>query len=312
MKSNKTVAAIDLGTNSCKMAIVAPDGRFLYRNAIAVRMGEGLAQRNCFSEEVINRGIECFCTFKRIMDEKNVNNYRAIATAACRAAENGNDFVKKIKQQTNVDLEVISPFEEALLSLKGALLNVENEKTDYVVVYDLGGGSTEITLATRGKEPKILHTVSIPWGGRNAAEAFGLREFDSEKAAKLAEEIKKYTSSFVKESGLEKYKGNVCFIATSGTALRLAHIANGWRDYDRERADGAKIATSKIDEAIENIRKLSHAQMSVDKCIGPARADIFNAASVIFSQIYKDLGAEELVTSLKSAIDGMIMELQNG
>ena len=133
-----TLAAIDLGTNSCRLLIADRSGRTLYKNAISTRLGEGMSAGNRFTDEAVMRGIECFCTFKMTMDEYGTEKYRAIATAACRTAENGAEFAKKIKQQSGIDLEIIDGYEEAVLNLKGALLNVRDEKAGYVVVYDLG------------------------------------------------------------------------------------------------------------------------------------------------------------------------------
>lgn len=129
-----TLAAIDLGTNSCRLLIADRSGRTLYKNAISTRLGEGMSAGNRFTDEAVMRGIECFCTFKMTMDEYGTEKYRAIATAACRTAENGAEFAKKIKQQSGIDLEIIDGYEEAVLNLKGALLNVQDEKAGYVVV----------------------------------------------------------------------------------------------------------------------------------------------------------------------------------
>lgn len=307
-----TLAAIDLGTNSCRLLIADMNGKTLYKNAISTRLGEGMSANNRFTDEAIKRGIECFCSFKMIMDEYGVENYRAIATAACRMAENGSEFVKKIKQQAGINLEIIDGYEEAVLNLKGALLNVKQEKAGHVVIYDLGGGSTEITLATRSDDPKILHTVSIPWGARNSSEKFGLCEYNPENAQRLAEEISGYGKAFVKESELEKYRDDACFIATSSTPLRLTHIARGWENYNRSRADGLTVNVEEFERAVSRVYCMKSAEMVSDPNIGPSRADIFSAGCVIFSQIYKDLGARNIVVSLKSAVDGIIMELQNG
>ena len=307
--TKKTVAAIDLGTNSCRLLIADLNGKSLYKNAISTRLGEGMSNGNCFTPEAIARGIECFCTFKSLMDEHHVTAYRAIATAACRMAENGSDFVKKVKSNSGIELEVINGYDEAVLNLQGALLNLQQEKAEYALVYDLGGGSTEITLATRSKKPRILYTISIPWGARNAAEKFDLHEFDAKKAARLAAEIGCYTQKFIHESGFEKYRDQVCFCATSSTPLRLTHLALGWEPYDRARADGVKIATKNLDAAIAKVQSLTLSEMAENACIGPARADIFNAAGVIFGKIYRDLGAGEMVVSLKSAVDSMINDL---
>ena len=290
--------------------VVDAAGRTLYKTAVSTRMGEGMQATGRFTDEAVSRGVECFCSFKMKMDEYNTGQYRAIATAACRTAANGEEFVRKIKQQAGIDLEVIDGYEEAVLNLKGAMLNLQNEKAGHVVVYDLGGGSTEITLATRSRRPEILYTISIPYGARNAAEKFGLKEYDADRAALLDKEIAAYARSFVRASGLEKYRGDVCFAATSSTPLRLTHIARGWTPYDRARADGAVVGTDEFEQAIAAVRQMSCVQMAADANVGPARAEIFQAAAVIFSRIYKELGAKKIVASLKSAVDGIIMDLR--
>ncbi len=307
-----SLAAIDLGTNSCRLLIADKNGNEVFKNAVPTRLGAGLSQNNCFTKDAINRGVECFCMFKMFMDEYNVNTYRAVATAACRVANNGDDFVKKVKQQANIDLEVIDGYEEARLNLLGAMANVKSDDVKYVVVYDLGGGSTEITLATKENNPKIIHTVSIPWGARNSAEKFEFNDYDENKAQKLAGEISKYSKQFVVDAELDKYIDNVCFVATSSVPLRLTHIAKGWTVYERQRADGVKTTKAELDKAIKEVYCMNEKQRLENPCIGQSRADIFNAACVIFAQIYNDLGAKEIVASLKSAVDGIIMELRDG
>lgn len=311
MKNN--LAAIDLGTNSCRLLITDMEGKSLYKHAISTRLGEGMKQNgNSFTDEAVARGVDCFCSFKMKMDEFNVQKYRAIATAACRMAGNGEEFVAKVKQHSGIEVDVIGGYEEALLNLKGALLNTKDSKAQYVVVYDLGGGSTEITLATRSISPKILHTVSIPWGARNSSEVFGIEEFDPIKNNKLAYEISKYTKDFFEKAEMKKYVDKTCFVATSSTPLRLTHLAKGWTSYDRCRPDGMVVPVGEFDEAIEKVHKMSCKEMAESPLVGENRAQIYNTACVIFSQIYKDLEAKEIVVSLKSAVDGIIMELQNG
>ena len=310
MDSN--LAAIDLGTNSCRLLIADRNGKELFKSAVPTRLGEGMSKNNCFTDEAIARGIDCLCMFKMYMDEHNVQKYRAVATAACRMADNGAEFVRKVKQQANIDLEVIDGYEEARLNLLGAMANVKDENVKYVVVYDLGGGSTEITLATKEIKPKILHTVSIPWGARNSSEKFNLNDYDEIKAGKLAAEIHKYAKRFATDAELDKYRDRVCFVATSSTPLRLTHIVNEWTPYERTKADGVIVKVKDFDRAIEHVQKMNFDERLEYPCIGQSRAEIFNAACVIFSQIYRDLGADQIIASLKSAVDGIIMEFKNG
>ena len=308
----QNLAAVDLGTNSCRLLIADCTGKQLFKTAVSTRMGEGMSINNCFTGEAIKRGIDCFCDFRQKMDEYGVQKYRAIATAACRMSDNGAAFVEAVKNTANIELEVIDGYEEARLNLLGAISNVENNPAEYVVVYDLGGGSTEITLATKTVNPRILHTVSIPWGARNSSEKFQINDYDAAKAADLAAEISKYSRRFVADAELEKYRDKLCFVATSSTPLRLVHLAKDWKTYQRERADGVAATTQDFDRAIAKVRAMNAAERLENSCIGISRADIFNAACVIFSQIYKELGAKEITASFKSAVDGIITELSNG
>ncbi len=308
---NKCFAAIDLGTNSCRLLIADDKGRYLYNDAVATKLGEGMSAQNRITPEAAERALACFFAFKQEMDKHDVKAYRAIATAACRDAENGKDFVKQVFDETRIRLEVIDGAEEARLNLIGARDNVKNNPAKYMIVYDLGGGSTEITLATNSDNPHILHTVSIPWGARNSGEKFDLSSYVPANAQKLHEEILKYTDDFIKNSELDKYQGDVCFVATSSTPLRLASMIRGFGKYDREAADGVVFTSGEADRAIGRVLSLTREEMADNKYIGEKRSFIFAPACVIFKTIYDRLGAKEITASLKSAKDGIIKELIN-
>lgn len=308
MNKNKCFAAIDLGTNSCRLLIANHDKKYLFSEAYSVKLGEGMYEHMKFTSEAINRGLECFYKLKQIMDRFNIVKMRAIATASCRMAQNAQEFIDKVYHESMIKLEVIDGYEEARLNLKGALEHVCG-KTEYVVLYDLGGGSTEITLATNTKNPKILHTISIPWGARNASEAFDLVEYNPDKAQKLRDEIVRCTSSFVQATNLNIIRDKVCFVATSSTPLRFVSMIEKFGKYDRDKADGHVIQCKDIDEQIAGIYKLTREQMIENLYIGQKRSTIFTAASVIFKAIYDTLGAKEITASLKSAKDGIVSEL---
>ncbi len=307
-KRNKYFAAIDLGTNSCRMVIADQNGHYVFSDAVSPRLGEGMYQDMNFTPEAIERGVKAFYDFKQIMNKYDVVKYRAIATAACRMAKNANSLIDSVYDEAFIKIDVIDGFEEARLNLKGALEHVCGQ-TKYVVLYDLGGGSTEITLATNVKNPEILHTISIPWGARNASEAFDLIEFDEKKAAALQKEISAYVCDFMDKSELSKYRDDICFVATSSTPLRYVSMINRFGKYDRDLSDGKKISTKDIDEQIARIYKLTQQEMLDDAYIGKKRSFIFVAACVIFKTIYDKLEAKEITASLRSAKDGIISEL---
>ena len=306
-------AAIDLGTNSCRLLIADEKGRELYKDIVTTRLGEGMYPEMRFTEKAFERGLKCFRKFSEQMKKFGVTKYRAIATAGCRMASNGAAFVEKVRAETGIGIEVVDGYEEARLNLKGALINVKG-RAPYVLVYDLGGGSTEITLATNDDKPEILYTVSIPWGARNATEAFGLENYEPEKAEKLRNEIRQQVGSFCIGCKLKEYEGKVCCVATSSTPLRLTSWIRQYGEYDRDRADGEEVGVDEMDRVIGEINALPREKLAKVPYVGEKRSFIFQAASIIFKTIYDGLGVRKLTASLKSAKDGIIDELveENG
>ena len=306
---NTNLAAIDLGTNSCRLRITDHTGNLLYREAETVKLGEGMYQKQSFTEAAMARTLKCLTRYAGQMKNYGVEHYRAITTASCRMASNGPAFVQTVKELCGIDLEIVSAAEEALLNVKGARLNAA-ESAPYVLVYDLGGGSTEITLATNEAEPKVLYTISIPWGARNASEAFDLLEYDAEKAEKLRAEVRKYVLEFMRGSEFLMYLKQCDCIATSSTPLRLLSMVMHTVGYDKDKADGMAAETSKIDEQIAQVWQMSFAELAQNQYIGENRAPIIVAATVIFKEIYDTLQIKVLTASLKGAQDAIIEELR--
>ena len=305
----RNLAAIDLGSNSCRLRITDCNGYLLYREAQTTKLAEGLVKNGCFTDDAIQRGINCLAHFAARMKELEVEHYRAIATASCRMAKNGDQFVQMIAEICGINLEIISSQEEAMLNLRGARSNAD-KNTEYFLVYDLGGASTEITLATNEEKPRLIYTISIPWGARNASESYNLTEYDEEKADNLRREIKKYTQEFLNGSEFWRYKEQCCCLATSSTPLRLLSMAYDFGKYERDKSDGLKTTTKKIDEQINKLRYLNFEQLVNNPYVGESRASIFTAACVIFKAIYDGLEITEITASLKGAQDAIIEELR--
>ena len=304
------LASIDLGSNSCRLRIADSQGNVLYKDLKATKLGEGLFETGALSDASIKRGISAFEEFAGVMQKYDVKICRAVATEACRRAKNGGEFLDLIKQKTGISLEIIDPLEEARLNLKGAISNAKGAK--YVVVYDLGGASTEITLAKNGESPEILYTISIPLGARNASEAYGLQEYNEKNALRLKDDIQEYVSDFILNSAFEKYSKESILVATSSTPLRLCSMVKNDGYYTREKNDGAVIDCKDIDKVIEKVLSMSLKERAESPYIGENRAPVFLAAAIIFKTIYQTLGFEKMVVSFKGALDAMIEELKNG
>ncbi len=305
----ENLAAIDLGTNSCRLKITDKKGNVLYREAQTTKLGEGMFEGMCFTHEAVQRGLKCFSRYAELLKDYEVRHYRAIATASCRMASNGTEFVKMIEELSGIKLDIIDGREEAILNLRGAQLNAD-KNAKYILVYDLGGGSTEITLATNEFEPQIIHTISIPWGARNSSEAFDIIEFDEIKCNKLKAEIEKYVLNFNKDAEFFKYRDDCCCIATSSTPLRLLSMLNNTEKYSKDYADGLKAEIVDIDKVIDKVFNMTLEDMSNNNHIGTNRAPIFVAACVIFKTIYDVLEIKNLTASLKGAQEAIIQELE--
>ena len=305
----KNYAGIDLGSNSCKMIICDENKKVLFVDNISTRLAEGMHKNNRITDEAIDRCLKCFYEYKRILDKYNVphENIRAITTAACRVAENGEELIKKIYAESHVKIEIIDEKEEAELNLKGAIEHVLG-KSKYVIVYDLGGASTEVTLAENSKNAKIISTVSIPWGARNSSEAFELVEYNEERADELRGEVDKTLDKFFEKAG-NYDKKDVAFVATSSTPLRLVSMINEFGSYDREKADGLVMSKEDIDKSIIGLFTAKRTELAKNPYIGDKRSYIFISAGVIFKQICDRLGVDKVTASLKSAKDGIVADL---
>lgn len=306
--SDEHVAAIDLGTNSCRVLVADTNGNDVFRDVRHVALGEGLAESGSFCDVSMKRAVNAFSDFSKVLKKYNVKKYRAIATAACRMSSNTQDFLARVKEASKVDVDVISEYEEARLTLKGAKLNAPKDKK-YLFVYDLGGGSTEVTLATNEDNPKILATISIPLGARNATEIFNLEDYNNMGATRLADDVSRFMNKFKKQIEDIDYKGNTALVATSSTPLRLAAWLTNMDTYDKFRADGVTVTTEALDDLIANVLLMDYKKRLHSVYIGKCRAKIFVAALIIFRAIYQELEATELTASLKSAQEAIVAEL---
>ena len=176
-------AALDLGTNNCRLLIAraANDG-FTVVDAFSrvVRLGEGLNSTGKMSEAAMDRAIEALSVCADKLKRRNVVLARSVATEACRQALNGVEFIERVKRETGIVLDVISPKEEARLAVMGCHALLE-EGEGPAMIFDIGGGSTELVLvSTDGVVPEILDWASVPWGVVSLTESEAHRGDDEQ------------------------------------------------------------------------------------------------------------------------------------
>ncbi|WP_375163890.1 Ppx/GppA phosphatase family protein, partial [Phenylobacterium sp.] len=283
-------AALDLGTNNCRLLIAtpAPTGfRVVEAYSRIVRLGEGLTQSGQLSEVAMDRALAALKVSAEKVRRRRVVRFRAIATQACRMAGNGAEFVERVARETGVRLQIISPQEEAKLSVTGCL-NLLDRSEDAALVVDVGGGSTELSwVDLRGAPPTgmppIRAWLSIPIGVVTLAERFPEGETATEAWFRaMVETVKTELAAFRRADPMRPIfeADRAHLVGTSGAITSLAGMHLELPRYDRSRVDGIWMTREDCDAAAGRLLALSAQERADQPCIGPDRADLVLAGAV--------------------------------
>jgi len=313
--------ALDLGTNNCRLLIAAPSGSGGFRIVDAysriVRLGEGLSQSGRLSDPAMERAIGAL----RICADK-IGRYqplrlRAIATQACRSAENGAAFLEQVRERTGLALDVISPREEARLSVAGCS-NLLDAQADAALVLDVGGGSTELAwLDLRrwqaGSMPPILAWTSIPIGVVTLAENFPENDGGADWFAAMVEAVRGPVAAFTEaERHRELFeRGPRHLIGTSGAITSLAGLHLGLPRYDRTKVDGLWMTRGECEAVRARLTALRPPERAAQPCIGPDRADLVLAGAAILEAVQAVWPCERVRVADRGLREGMLMSLMH-
>jgi exopolyphosphatase/guanosine-5'-triphosphate,3'-diphosphate pyrophosphatase len=294
--SDGLYAALDLGTNNCRLLIATPrPGGFRVVDSYSriVRLGEGLSQSGALQAAAMDRAVEALKVCAERIRRRGGPRLRAIATEACRAARNGEAFLERVRRESGIQLEIITPQEEARLSVAGCA-NLLDRSAEAALVLDVGGGSTELAwldlAASRSAPgaPPIMAWLSVPIGVVTLAERFpeaagaGSAWFRS-----MVEAVKAPVAAFERADGLQAAfaAGKAHLIGTSGAITSLAGLHLGLPRYDRSRVDGLWLSRADCDRMVERLLGLSHAERAREPCVGPDRADLVLAGAAILQAV---------------------------
>lgn len=313
-------AALDLGTNNCRLLIATPSGRGRFRVVDAfsriVRLGEGLTASGRLGEAAMDRAVEALAICAEKLRARRIAGARLVATEACRSAANGTEFLQRVRRETGLSLEIIDRRTEARLAVSGCSSLVTRE-TDGLVLFDIGGGSSEIALIdlTRHRTPRlsdhIVSWTSLPTGVVSLAERFGGRHVTRESFEAMVAEVRSLLDCFDGGGRLSHITGTGRFhlLGTSGTVTTLAGVHLGLKRYDRRRVDGLWLESSNVDRMIETILGWSFEERSANPCIGTERADLVLAGCAILEAIRRFWPAERLRVADRGLREGMLNEM---
>jgi len=307
-KDLKHFAAIDLGTNSCRLLIATPTTagfKVVFAFSRMVRLGEDLAQHQRILEGPMNRTILAlkFCAEK--MSEFNVEHYKAVATAACRMAENRDEFIERIHQESGLTVDVIDESTEAELSLFGCS-GLLKPQYPYAIVFDIGGGSTEViwvSHSTKGS-PTIIDYVSVPIGVIN-------QDLNQLTAKTILAPMEHMFEKLSAKNNISSYlaQDQVQMIGTSGTVTTLAAIDMNLKKYDRKYIDGVMVSSNRLLSIIDQLYQMSNDEKLAHSCIGHSRADLIIPGAEIFKCIHHFWPVKNLIIADRGVREGILMKM---
>jgi exopolyphosphatase / guanosine-5'-triphosphate,3'-diphosphate pyrophosphatase len=310
-----TYGALDLGTNNCRLLIAKPGRgglRVVDAYSRVVRLGEGLAATDMLSDQSQDRAVAALKVCAEKLQKKQVRLTRHVATEACRRARNCAAFVDRVHRETGLCLDVISPAEEARLAVLGCQ-SLLDPRRPYALVFDIGGGSTELILVKQVGRGSIsvCDWVSVPWGVVSLAEVFGGANVTPNVYRQMYEEVERHLASFVEDTQLPELaaKGQLQALGTSGTVTTLAAIHLGLQAYDRRRIDGALMPVGALRALCQRVAAMSYAERIAEGCVGRERADLVIPGCAALEAIADILPVESLRVAGRGLREGILRGL---
>jgi exopolyphosphatase/guanosine-5'-triphosphate,3'-diphosphate pyrophosphatase len=312
-------AALDLGTNNCRLLVARPDGAdFTIVDAFSriVRLGEGMMETGRIGDAAMTRAIDALAVCADKLRRRRVLLSRAVATEACRRASNGTEFIARVRRETGIALDIISPQEEARLAVLGChqLLTPGDGPA---LIFDIGGGSTELVLIDdRDGEPQMLAWQSVPWGVVSLTEAF--RHDTTDRAARLSAyaamraAVRDAVRAFarrVDQRWPDRRVEQLRLLGTSGTVTTLASLYLDLPGYDRSRVDGLTVATPDMAALCARLADMALADREALPCVGRERADLVVAGCALLEEIIDIWPAASLHVADRGIREGVLRQL---
>ena len=324
-------AAVDLGTNNCRLLIATPTpGGFRIVDAFSriVRLGEGVDDTGRLGEPAMDRALEALAICADKIGRRGATKVRAIATQACRAASNGEAFIERVARETGLRLSLISPVEEAQLAVAGCL-DLLDRTFKAALVLDVGGGSTELSwvdLAEPGLDvdPRrlaywrlpIKATISIPIGVVTLAERFPEPADGGGGPAAFRAMVDAVRGALEGYAGADDFRpmfaaGQAHLVGTSGAITSLAGLHLRLARYDRSQVDGIWMTRGECEAVADRLAAMSVAERAAQPCIGPDRADLVLAGAAILQAVQELWPCLRVRVADRGLREGLLLSLMS-
>jgi len=325
-RSGPLYAAVDLGTNNCRLLVAEPRGRsfrVVDSHSQIARLGEGLHETGRLSDAAIERALDALKAIRRKLKHHGVGRVRCIATEACRQASNGEEFIRRVHEETGLTFKIINAKEEARLATIGCHdLMANDAKT--VLVIDIGGGSTELSwvnarvareAGSHGlvKRAPIQDWTSLPLGVVTLHDRFG--HLPEEEAFP---EMLAYCRQVVEDwKGTERVRramqqDGAHLIGTSGTVTCLAGVHLKLDKYRRDKVDGSWMTRAEADAAVQLLRDLGLEGRTTLPTIGTERAGLMLSGCAIMQSVWDAFPGERMRVGDRGLREGLLLSMMYG
>jgi exopolyphosphatase/guanosine-5'-triphosphate,3'-diphosphate pyrophosphatase len=308
-----TYAAIDIGTNTFRLLIAEihfdPTNKCysikeICSERIITRLGEGIIVDEMITDSSMQKGLDALETFSRIISENNVSKTSTVATSALREAKNSEDFIRKAKSGSGLDIRTISGDDEARLTASGMMFGMD--VPDEAILIDIGGGSTELIYAKNGDH---VNLQSLNLGVVYLAAKYMT---DDPPSADMMNEMEKEISDVIasKTSVIDQTaNNNVRLIGTAGTITALAAMSLKLTSFEHDRIHRTRVSSETIRDIFYRIALISSKERSQHIPFEPERLDIIVPGTLILLKLMERFHSDEILVSNYGLIEGIIMEL---
>ena len=323
-------AALDLGTNSCRMLIAQPKGSQFHvidSFSRSVQLGQGLEKYGRLNRASMMRTVAALHVCRQKIERHDVRRMRLVATEACRRAQNAREFIREVRRETGLRLDIIEPEEEARLAVVSCAPLV-SKKTRQLLVVDIGGGSTELVwLDLSGVDPKerpqaimrlhggfhgapaggarMVDWISVPLGVATLRDQYADVRDDAARYALMSWYFEEQLADFAPYTG-EQTREGFQIVGTSGTVTTVAASHLGLKRYDRTRVDGLCMSSDQIEAVIQNYLALGPAGRRQDPRIGPDRQALIMSGSAILQALLRIWPTDRLSVADRGLREGLL------
>lgn len=317
-------AALDLGTNNCRLLIARPfenSFRVLDGFTRIVRLGEGVSQTGMLSEAAMDRTFDALRQCSNKLKSHAPKGMRLIATEACRAAANSGDFLDRVRDEIGLDLEIVDRRTEAELAVTGCADLIEAD-TKGALIFDIGGGSSELAwLDFRGGRPKkhgkmpaaIRSWQSLPVGVVSIAEKFGGIDVTpalfEDMVSFVSDQLRQFRGRLRLKEMIDSHP--VHLIGTSGTVTTLAGLHLGLERYERSKVDGLWMRNQEMVDTMRVLLSMNYDRRTAHPCIGRDRADLVIPGCAIFEAIRREWPTERIRVADRGLREGILISLMD-